>query len=528
MALPLLFKLLSYDLWQQFGLPLIQMFKEGTIVIAGGNRASTLVSVAGSLTFMICGAISAEADEFCSKPLPLAEGVQPALGQLAITSELITFPGLDTPMINLGAKTILTVEDGQLVPFNDPPLDLWNRLMPVLVRWTDGEIWAYSRVKAALYRFAPDTGGFVRLPLDQVEGLRGFSASGTKRRHEDRRRDHSNDGVPPLYALAGTGLLEITQDGVVPLMMPRDWKPGSWTPVTIENIGMFLPAGGEIWFRRDTGTKWRRIARLADVQSLYIQSPFEMFQVHQSASGDLWVMLEDRVLVGRIENDQDATVLDYQLSGEIIIHEPSGQVLVFPNEPLASNGREQPPLVSAEDALYEAHPGNPKIVPGVQIAQQRSGSVPLNSAIFHAPSGLTLIAHEHGVAGYDGKSLRDLPMLAPDDGIKRVLRSIGGRYVVDELGGGLAEISADLQLRPIQMPEDRNSLIDLDYSALLGHFILRSSSWQRMYTSPDLVEFSAVTGNYEAIVGLAGDLPEQGAVLVNSANSAYLIRGCDD
>ena len=237
-------------------------------------------------------------------------------------------------------------------------------------------------------------------------------------------------------------------------------------------------------------------------------------------------MLEDRVLVGRMDDEEGKPVFGYQLAGDIVIHEPTGQVLVFANEPLAQNGREEPPLMSTEDALYEAHPTGPRVVPGYRAAQQRSsGSLPFNSWVFHPPSGLTLIAHANGIAGFDGQMLRDLPALAPQPGTQRVLRRIGGRHVIELMGGGLAEITDDLQLRPISLPEEGGS-IHLDYSALLDHFILRSRTWERVYTSPDLVQFSAVAGAYEPIVGLAGDLPAQKAVFVSSAGSGYLIQAC--
>lgn len=493
-----------------------------TMASAGSRALSPLRALMG---LAICCAGPAQADGFCSESLPLAAGVEPALDQLSASAELLVIPGFDRPLIDVGATSILTIEDGRLVPFDDPPLDLWNRLLPVLVRWPDGEVWAYSRVRPQLYRLSPETGAFVPLTLDGLSTLSGFSASGMMRRHADRRQDRYGEGVPPLYGYADDGLVEITQDGVRPLSLPEAWPAMGWVPIVVPELGTFLPAGSGLWFRRDEGTDWQEVARLEDAQSLYSQSPFEMFEVHRSEEGDLWVMLEDRVLVGRMDDEESAPVFGYQLAGDIVVHEPTGQVLVFANEPLAQNGREEPPLVLTEDALYEARPAGPRIMPGYRAAQQLAGSVPFNSWIFHPPSGLTLIAHANGIAGFDGRTLRDLPALAPEPGMQRILRRIGDRHVIDLMGGGLAAITDELRLRPIPLPEE-DELVDLDHSALLDRFILRSHEWNRMYTSPDLIRFSAVAGAYEPIVGLAGDLPAQEAVFVNSANSGYLIQAC--
>lgn len=495
------------------------------------HRKLSLLSVLKVATLTVFISFQVQAEEFCSKYLPLAKDVEAKQQSLSIFGRLIAFPGLKKPMIDIGAKTILTIEDGTLVPFDDPPLDLWNRLLPVLVRWPDGEIWAYSRVRPGLYRFDVAAGAFIPLLIETTFSLRAFAASGTLRRHEDRRQVRSNDGNPPLYAFTGLSrdrLVELTREGVSPVSLPETPGAAGWTPITSKDIGTFLPVKNEIWFRHMDGAKWHRIAQVREVRSLYKQSPFSMFQVHVSETGALWVMLEDRVLVGRLDDPSGWPKLNYQLAGDIFIHEPTGQVLVFANDPLSLDGREKPPLAKTEDALYEARPVSPMIVPGFRTTQQNAGSVPLKSALYHEPSGLTLIAHAKGIAGFNGKMLQNLPGLASDSGETRVLRKVGDRYLIDVMGGGIAEIRENLSLRPINLPEEETGLMNINFSPLLSRFIRQSSSWKRLYTSSDLVDFAPVSGEYEPIRALVGDLPEQSAFLANSAESGYLIQRCSD
>ena len=473
---------------------------------------------------------SSAAKDFCSEPLTIADGVESPKVGFSTFGELITVPGLEKPMIDIGARQILTIEDGVLTPFQGPPLDQWNRLMPVVVRWPDGEVWAYTRVHPALYRLDRDGGAFKQVDLDALDDITGFSASEGLRQHEDRRRDRSHDRRPPLFAFVGSRkerLAEVTRDAVRTLPLPRDWGPGGRSPIVSDELGMFLPAGGAIWFQSITGGDWRKIANLAEVRSLYSQSPFSMFQVQRSDIGDFWILLEDRVLAGRMEDPSEAPVLAYQIAGKIIIHEPDEQVLIFPDEPLRRNGRERPRLISKDDALYELDPTGPKGVPGDRIVLQRSGKIPFHSFVFHEPSGATLIAHSNGVAAYDGTSVRDLPAMATEGDHLQILRKIGDRYLLDIIGSGFSEIANDFSLRPIQLPETGRS-VTVDHSPKIGRFLVHSRNWKRIYTSEDLIDFTPVAGEYDAIIDVVGDLPGSDGVMTIGVDSAYTIRPCTD
>jgi hypothetical protein len=75
-------------------------------------------------------------------------------------------------------------------------------------------------------------------------------------------------------------------------------------PIDFDGLGEFANVRGRIWFRTGSNAPWEQVARIKDLLSLYIQSPFEIFDIlFDEDSGRLLLLLEDRVLVGSFDAD---------------------------------------------------------------------------------------------------------------------------------------------------------------------------------------------------------------------------------
>ncbi|MBA4490312.1 hypothetical protein [Paracoccus sp. S1E-3] len=452
----------------------------------------------------------------------LASGFEPS----------VIIPGFAWPLIDLNGNSILTLKDGMLVPMMDPPLDQRNKLQPQVVTWPDGEIWAYDRITPRMSRLVPEAGIFEGLGIEVPNDLTGYSASEPVSPFDDRAVSHRNVLTPPVYAYVGKlkdKLVEITQQGALrPVVLPPDWSAGTgWPPVVAEGIGTFLRGQDEIWFRRDTDAPWMQIARIQNPRGLMTQKPFERLQVIGNHAGDLWLLLADRVLVGHMGADDPAPVFDYQLPGDVMFHRPTRQVLVFPDQPLSQGWLDRPRRQRVTATHHEARRGAPVPLRGDQIAPRRVGGVQLSYSLAHAPSGQTLITHEDGLAAYDGQMLRDLPQFAVSGDTAVYISQVGNKYLASFVPGDAYEIMPDLQLRPIDLPQDV-PMEDIFYSQALQRYVLYAYGWDRIYTSTDLVTFQPVSGDYDPIRGISGDLPAQQGVLTHSDARAYLVTACSD
>ena len=84
----------------------------------------------------------------------------------------------------------------------------------------------------------------------------------------------------------------------------------------------------------------------------------------------------------------------------------------------------------------------------------------------------------------------------------------------------------DLQLRLIELPEPPTDLVRVTYSKVLGQFVLMSSDWSRIYTSPNLTGFQPVAGEYHGLMGVAGDLTPEYGLLIHSPETPFLLSAC--
>jgi hypothetical protein len=91
----------------------------------------------------------------------------------------------------------------------------------------------------------------------------------------------------------------------------------------------------------------------------------------------------------------------------------------------------------------------------------------------------------------------------------------------------LAEITDDLDLRPIPLPQPVEQRVKLSFSQKLETFFLHSAGWETVFTSTDLVSFHEVQGDGTTIIGVIGEMPGEAAVLANSKHQVFLIQYCE-
>ncbi len=482
-----------------------------------------------AVSLAVCAVSPAMAQQLCLKPLPVDRSVEVSEFGLPSMSKLLNAPGFDQPFLDfgMGSDTILTVADGKLRDFTEAPMSSWNRLFPTIISQNGDTTWAYTNVRPALFLLDPETRTFVRHPISDTPGLRGFSHPDWRREHEDRTIDRRNQGDGPIYAYVGDKLFKIVAGELEEATVPPTWTASDSVPIDFPGVGVFAHVKGQIWFRRSDAREWDKIASIRDLRSLYAQSPFSIFQAHyDEKTGEIWVMLEDRVMVGRFDQDDTAPVLDYQFAGDVVLHPPSGKILVWSGEPLTSKWFEQPKPYQGGPGLWEMSPGAPKRVPGFQAQPRLSGTVPLPSTSFHAPSQTTIVSHADGFAAFDGEVLRDLVELAPEGDRKLFLRKVAGRNFMSSWDW-LAEITDDLDLRPIPLPQPVEQRVELLFSPKLKTFILHSAGWETVFTSTDLVTFHEVQGDAAMIIGVIGEMPGEAAVLAKSKHQVFLIQYCE-
>lgn len=471
----------------------------------------------------------AMARQLCLKPLPADRSVEVSEFGLPSVSKLLSVPDFDQPFLDfgMGSKTILTVADGKLRDFTEAPMSSWNRLFPTIISQNDDTTWAYTNVRPALFLLDPETSTFVRHPISDTPGLRGFSHPDWRREHEDRTIDRRNQGDGPIYAYVGDKLFKIVAGELEEATVPPTWTASDSVPIDFPGVGVFAHVKGQIWFRRSDAQEWHMIASIKDLLSLHSQSPFSIFQVrYERETGSIWVMLEDRVLVGRLEQDSIAPELDYQFAGDVILHPPSGKILVWAGEALTDQGNDSPRPISGSPGLWEMSAVAPTRVPGFQAQPRLSNTVPLLSTLFHDPTQTTIVSHAGGFAAFDGEFLRDLAELTPEGDRKPFLRKVAGRYFMRSWDW-LAEITDDLDLRPIPLPQPVEQRVELLFSPKLKTFILHSAGWETVFTSTDLVSFHEVQGDGTTIIGVIGEMPGEAAVLANSKHQVFLIHYCE-
>ncbi|WP_411352715.1 hypothetical protein PNH50_07525 [Leisingera aquaemixtae] len=336
-----------------------------------------------------------------------------------------------------------------------------------------------------------------------------------------------NLGDGPIYAYVGEKLFRITAGNLEEAVVPPTWSAGDCVPIDFPGVGVFAHVKGQIWFRREDSREWHGIAHIKDILSLYSQSPFSIFQVqYNEKTEDIWLMLEDRVMVGRFDQDDEAPAFDYQLAGDVVLHPPTGKILVWSGDALTDQENDTPRPIYSKAGLWEMTANTPTRVPGFQALPRLSGTVPLLSTIFHAPSQATIVSHFDGFAVFDGETLQNLPQFSSEGDRKPFLRKIGGRHILSSWDW-LAEITNDLDVRPIPLPQTAKQRVELSYSSKLETFFLHSAGWKTVFASPDLVSFQQVHGDGEPIISVIGEMPGENAVLANSKHKVLLIKHCE-
>ncbi len=403
----------------------------------------------------------------------------------------------------------------------------WNRRFPTIISQNDDTIWAYTNVRPALFQLDAETGAFVRHLISDTPGLRGFSHPDWRREHEDRTINRRNRGDGPIYAYVGDKLFKIVAGELEEATVPPTWSAGDSVPIDFPGVGVFAHVKGQIWFRRNDAQEWHMIASIKDLLSLYSQSPFSIFQVrYEEETDNIWIMLEDRVMVGRLDQDSVAPVLDYQFAGDVVLHPPSGKVLAWAGEALTDQRNASPRQISGSAGLWEMSAGAPTRVPGFQAQPRLVNTVPLLSTLFHDPTQTTIVSHAGGFAAFDGETLRDIAELTPEGDRKPFLRKVAGRYFMRSWDS-LAEITDDLDLRSISLPQSVEQRVELSFSPKLETFFLQSAGWETVYTSTDLVSFHEVQGDGTTIIGVIGEMPGEAAMLANSKHQVLLIQYCE-
>ena len=465
--------------------------------------------------------------EHCIVELSVSEDIVPGRYGFSSFSRAVIVPGFEFPFIDLDASSIATIVDGKLVPFSLPPLDQSNAAMPKLVSQEDGTILAYNRVDRRFYVLAQNSGAFRPLDLmdiDEIQSATAYASLQALTQHSE-----PSHGSPRLYGHRDEPLeplVHITDTAITPVEMPKMWRHIEFPPAYITGIGYFVEAQGSMMFRRDEETEWAEISRYANVIGVMANRPMQRLHAHLSNDGKFFLRLSDRVLVGQINEAEDRPNIVYQAAGKQIVHEPTGQVLVFPDEPYGSGwARNRPALASMEPVLHELHNTMPMIPDGDRLEQQRSGTVPFHKWIYHPESERTLIAHQLGVAAFDGDRVVDLENFSQFSDYVKVFHRVGVKTVMHAIGRGFFEITVDLEPREIVLPELGGS-IGIEYSALLDRYIARSSSWSTVYLSRDLRSFYPVNGEVEGIVSYIGDFSSGlGAILV-ARDGVYTVQVC--
>ena len=463
----------------------------------------------------------------CAIELPVSEDIVPGRYGFSIFSRAVTVPGFEYPFIDLDASAIATFVDDKLVPFSFPPLDQSNAAMPKLVSQEDGSILGYNRVEGGFYILSPSTGTFKSLDLtglDEIQSVTAYASLQAKAKHSE-----PSHGSPRMYGFLGQRLerlAEITDSAIAPVDLPERWRPGGYPPAYIPGIGFFVEAQGTMMFRQSEDAEWTEISQYANVIGLMANRPMQRLHAHLSDNGTFFLRLSDRVLVGQFNEAEGRPDIVYQAAGKQIVHEPTGQVLIFPDEPYGSGwARNRPALANMKPVLHELQNNMPLIPDGDRIDQQRSGTVPFHQWMYHSESERTLIAHRLGVAAFDGDRVVDLESFSQFSEFMKVFHRVGAKIVMHAIGRGFFEVTDDLEPREIFLPESGGS-IGIEYSASLDRFIARSSSWSKVYLSHDLKSFHPVNGDVEGIVSYIGDFSNVlGAVLV-ARDAVYAVQAC--
>lgn len=484
----------------------------------------------GLITFLAAGALMASsqgavASEFCISPVATSLTLLLPDTGIARTSKVQVIEGYERPFIETFGAPILTIANRKLLVFDEPPLDRWNRLPPQVVTSSDGVTFAYSMVKPALYRLDKGAGQFIREPVSDTPGLVRFAHSGWRRQHGDRTSTTGRDG--PIFAETEDGLAMFNDDMLEKFSLPSDWRRSGSVPVHVPNVGWFLPVNGTVHFRRFDQTEWHVVSKIRDLRSLYGESPFDIFQVrYQADTSMIWLMLFDRVMVGSFRPEDAFPKFEYQFSGKVVIHQPTGQILVWSGEPRTRDNFERPKKYPGEPGLWEMTPGSPTPVRGFAVKPRMAGRATISPSTFHRGSGFTIIGHEYGFASFDGSHLRDLPHLGSKAAHKAFLFRVGDRTIVKAYGW-LAEVMDNLEVRSISLPIDQPGSFRLAYSPGLGRYFLTCDNCESVYVSDDLITFQPVKGTSDRIVALPGDMPNGKAMIALSKKQAYLIERCD-
>lgn len=497
---------------QRFGTsPVVRYILCSSILICFAHNASSQISELGH----------------CVVELPISEDVVPGRYGFSLFSRAVTVPGFEYPFIDLDASAIATFVDDKLVPFSFPPLDQSNAAMPELVRQQDGSILGYNRVEGGFYILSPKTGTFRPLNLtglDEIQSVTAYASLQAKAKHSE-----PSHGSPRMYGFLGQQLERlalITDTAMTPVDLPERWRPGGFPPAYIPGLGFFVEAQGTMMFRRSEDAEWTEISQYTNVIGLMANRPMQSLHAHLSDNETFFLRLSDRVLVGRFDEAEDRPEIVYQAAGKQIVHEPTGQVLIFPDEPYGSNwARNRPALANMKPVLHELQSHMPLIPDGDRIEQQFSGTVPFHQWMYHPESERTLIAHRLGVAAFDGDRVVDLEIFSQFSKFTKVFQRVGPKIIMHAIGRGFFEITHDLETREIFLPASGGS-IGIEYSASLDSFIARSSSWTKVYLSHDLRSFHPANGDVEGIVSYIGDFfSGLGAILV-ARDAVYAVQAC--
>lgn len=470
------------------------------------------------------------AEEFCAVPLAVSNLVSKE--NWGSQTEVLIVPEFANSFIKLGRNKILTLKDRTLTEFKGPPLSSWNRLMPNIIIDQQGETWAYTTIREpALFRLTAD-GEFERHGLSNISDLDGLSDPDWRREHSDRtdRRRLDRDG--PIFAVKSGELYRISGTLATKVQTPPGWASRMSVPIDIDGLGDFAPVDGRIWFRNDSKSSWRQVARIKDLLSLYSQSPFSIFDVvFIEDTGRVLLLLEDRALVGHFDTDLQYPIFDYQFSGDTVLDQASGKVLVWAGEPLTQSRVGAPKLIIESEGLWEMSPGTPTRVAGFQaLARRTFGEVPYMSFVFHEPSGLTLTSHSNGFAAYDGESLIDLSEWRegrPSATGNLRLTKIGNAYFAKD-HQTLLKIESDLSAAEVVLPETVEWLWDVVFSEVLGSYFLFSPAWENTYSTKDFIAFSIVKDAPVGIRSLSGDVASAHGLFGHSDRDAFVVQFCEE
>lgn len=470
------------------------------------------------------------AEEFCAVPLAVSNSVSHE--HWGSQTEVLTVPGFASSFIKLGRNEILTIKDRALTGFEGPPLSNWNRLMPNIIIDRQGETWAYTTIREpALFRLT-ENGEFERHGLSSLSDLDGLADPDWRRTHSDRtdRRRLDRDG--PIFAIKSGKLYRVVGTLPTKVQMPPGWDPRMPVPIDINGLGEFAHVDGRIWYRTGSESSWQQVARIKDLLSLYSQSPFSIFDVlFIEDTGRLLLLLEDRALVGRFDTDLQHPIFEYQFSGDIVLDQASGKVLVWAGEALTQSRVDEPKLIAESEGLWEMTPGTPTRVAGFQaLARRTSSGVPYMSFVFHEPSGLTLTSHSNGFAAYDGESLINLSEWRegrPSATSNLRLTKIGNFYFAKD-HQTLLKIESDLSASEVVLPETVERLWDVVFSEALGSYFLFSSAWENTYSTKDFIAFSIVRDAPMGVRSLSGDVASAHGLFGNSDGDAFVVQLCGE